>query len=274
MVIEGGYTKDLTLKNIPEAFNGWKVYCKFSNDSGSSKTEKATVTVATDIATLLPKVTKSPTGETVQPGGAATFVARHDGAYWAEWHFVSPDGRDITYNDAKEVFPSLTITGGDQGTLKLGNIPAELNGWKVYCKFSNNAGAVNTDTAAITVQGQTQTAAAQTNTAAPAFEGRWVEPNAGRCQLTFTYAGEGSVRANVVWSGSAYERACWDMTASAYKDMMVYDSGHAWTETWSDDSHYTVSNESYNASGSFYFVNGRLVWYNDQTGEEVTMVPG
>ena len=64
------------------------------------------------------------------------------------------------------------------------------------------------------------------------------------------------------------------MTANAYKDMMVYDNGHAWTETYTDDSHYTVSNESYAASGSFYFANGRLIWYNDQTGEEVALVPG
>ena len=170
----------------------------------------------------------------------------------------------------------MTITGGDTGVLKLANIPAEMNGWKVYCAYKNNAGTVNTGAATVTVQGQTTAnVGGQTATAsAQSFEGRWVEPNAGRCQLTFTYAGEGSVKANIVWSGSAYERACWDMTANAYKDMMVYQNGHAWTETWSDDSHYTVSNETNSASGSFYFANGQLVWYNEQTGEEVKLVPG
>jgi hypothetical protein len=278
MVIDGGYTKDLTLKSIPAEFNGWRVYCKFSNDSGSTNTEKATVTVATDVASIMPKVTKSPTDETVKPGGAATFVAKHEGAVWAEWHFADPAGtRDLTYADVNTqgIFPGLSITGGDTGVLKLANIPAEMNGWKVYCAYKNNAGTVNTGAATITVQGdgQTQAAAAPANTAPLAFEGRWVEPTAGRCQLNFTYAGEGSVRAEVVWSDSAAVRSCWDMTASAHKDMMVYDSGHVWTETWSDDSHYTVSNESYAASGSFYFADGKLVWYNDQTGQEVKMVP-
>ena len=113
MVIDGGASKDLTLKNIPQEMNGWKVYCRFSNDSGSTKTEMATVTVATDAATLLPKVTKSPTGETVKPGGAATFVAKHEGAIWAEWHFADPAGtRDLTYVDVNTqgTFPGLTIS--------------------------------------------------------------------------------------------------------------------------------------------------------------------
>ena len=158
-----GYTNNLRLKNIPEALNGWKVYCRLSNDSGAVKTEQATITVmGTDaVATGAgsPKVTKSPTGETVKAGGAATFVANYENAIWAEWHFVSPDDtRDLLYSAAKTEFPTLTITGGDQRILKLSNIPDTLNGWKVYCTFRNNIGATNTAQAAITIQGQTAAA--------------------------------------------------------------------------------------------------------------------
>ena len=98
-------------------------------------------------------VTKSPTGETVAAGGTAWFVAKYEDAIWAVWHFVSPDGtRDLAYTDAAAVFQGLKITGGDQSTMQLQNIPAELNGWKVYCAFRNNTGTTNTDAAAITVQ--------------------------------------------------------------------------------------------------------------------------
>ena len=104
-------------------------------------------------ASNLPVITKSPTDEKVPIGGKCQFVTRYENATWAEWHFVSPDGtRDLAYTDAAAVFQGLKITGGDQSTMQLQNIPAELNGWKVYCAFRNNTGTTNTDAAAITVQ--------------------------------------------------------------------------------------------------------------------------
>ena len=157
MKVINGYTKDLTLDIVPETLNGWKVYCRFSNDAGSVNTEQALIAVtgtAANTAAAVPKVTKSPTNETVEPGGSAWFVAKHEGAVWAVWHFVSPDGnRDLTYEDAAKEFTSLQIIGGDVGTLQLKNIPAEMNGWKLYCAYRNNNGTVNTDSAIITVQG-------------------------------------------------------------------------------------------------------------------------
>ena len=153
MEILGGDTSTMQLKNIPQSLNNWRVYCRFSNRSGSVDTSKAllTVTTSTDGA---PKVTKSPTDETVQLGGSASFVARHDGAIWAVWHFVSPDGtQDLTYRDAVAQFAGLKIVGGDRPTMQLGGIPADLNGWRVYCAFSNNIGTTNTAAARILISG-------------------------------------------------------------------------------------------------------------------------
>ena len=79
---------------------------------------------------------------------------------------MSPDGnRDLTYEDAAKEFTSLQIIGGDVSTMQLKNIPAEMNGWKVYCAYRNNNGTVNTDSALITVTGA---AAAATGTTAGA----------------------------------------------------------------------------------------------------------
>jgi hypothetical protein len=173
------------------------------------------------------------------------------------------------------IFPGLTITGGDTGVLKLANIPAEMNGWKVYCAYKNNAGTVNTDAAVITVQGEgTAQAAAAPVQQRAGFEGRWAEPNSGRCQMNFTYAGEGKQKVNIVWSGSASERACWEMTANVTgRDLMSYSDGHYWEETWSDDSHYTVANEKTNGTGSFFIQDGKLHWHDDARGEDVVLVP-
>ena len=100
----------------------------------------------------VPKITKSPTGETVDAGGSALFIAKSDDATRAIWHFVNPDfSQDIEYTEAAQVFDGLEIIDGDTGSLALRNIPESLNGWSVYCHFSNAAGSADTDRAGITV---------------------------------------------------------------------------------------------------------------------------
>ncbi len=281
MKIKNGYTKDLMLESVPEMLNGWKVYCRFRNDAGSVNTESALITVqqgaggsSAQTNPNLPRITKNPTGETVAVNGECQFITRYENAKWAEWHFVSPDGaRDLSYKDAQTEFPTLKILHGDTKDLTLKSIPETLHGWKVYCRFSNDAGSVNSDSALITIQGKSQ------GSTAPAvkregFEGRWAEEIAGRCQAEFTYRGEGSMNVSISWSSSAWQRSRWTMTADVYKnDIMVYNDGHYWVETYTDDSHYTTSDESFGGTGSFYLQDGKLHWVNDQTQEEVVLVP-
>ena len=85
-----------------------------------------------------PTITKSPTDETVDEGGSCSFIGGHKNAIWAVWHFVSPDGKtDYRYEKAVEEFKPVVIEGGDISHLKLKNIPYSLNGWRVYCEYSN-----------------------------------------------------------------------------------------------------------------------------------------
>ena len=92
--------------------------------------------------------------------------------------------------------------------------------------------------------------------------------------MSLDYWGEGSGRASITWSGSASERRCWDLVASIYRDdIMTYSNGHSWVEKWSDDNNYTVSEETYAASGSFSLRDGKLYWHNDQTGADTVFIP-
>ena len=84
----------------------------------------------------------------------------------------------------------------------------------------------------------------------------------------------GSAISTITWSNSAFERACWKMTANVYRnDIMIYEDGHYWVETYSDDSSYTVSGETFGGTGSFWIEGNKLHWYNDQTHEETVLVP-
>ena len=202
--IINGYAKDMTLDSIPEALSGWRVYCLFSNDYGSVKSGSALITVrsaggavvpaqgqsqapatittpapaGTQYASNLPVITKSPTDETVAPGGKCQFVTRYSNAIYAEWHFVSPDGAsDLNYVEAEKRFPPLKITNGYAKDMTLENIPEALNGWRVYCLFTNGYGSARTDSARITVTngavpGGAATIIAPTQTQTPAGVGQ------------------------------------------------------------------------------------------------------
>ena len=113
-----------------------------------------------------PVITKDPTDETVPVGGSCWFVANHKGAQLARWHFVSPDGTDLQYDDAAAKFPTLVIHNGQYDSMKLSNIPAELNGYRFYCRFSNNNGSIDSKSALLTVETPQGGAAAGTQTTA------------------------------------------------------------------------------------------------------------
>ncbi len=277
MKIVNGYAKDMTLENIPEALNGWKVYCRFSNNSGSVNTDKASITVTGGTAgggttggttAGLPKVTKSPTGETVNAGGNAWFVAKYQDAIWAVWHFVSPDGtRDLAYTDAAAVFQGLKIIGGDQSTMQLQNIPTDLNGWKVYCSFRNNVGSVNTDAAMITVSGAPaaqNTAAAQTQPAgtvivaqntSSGYTGTYVEGIAGRGTMEIT--GSPSLyNVHVRWSDSASAYAEWTFSGT-FSDTGILTYNDA-IMTYYDMANNTSRIVFRNGSGTLSYIDSGL----------------
>ena len=270
--IVNGYAKDMTLENIPESLNGWRVYCRFSNDAGSANTERATISVVganTPGGTVagLPKVTKSPTGETVQAGGSAWFVSKYEDAIWAVWHFVSPDGtRDLTYSDAASQFPSLQIIGGDQSTMQLKSIPAELNGWKVYCAFRNNMGTTNTAQAQITVQGSAVAQNVTPNQPAANgtvivvqnnsdYTGTYVESIAGRGTMTIT-GGPSRYNVSVRWSSSASEYAEWTFSG-VFSDTGILSYNDA-VMSIVDASTNTRTIQFQNGSGTLAYIDSGL----------------
>ena len=101
-----------------------------------------------------PVITKNPTGETVEVGGTAQFVARADGATSFVWRIVSADTTNtVTANEAAWYFSGLQVSGQDTERLTLSNIPKSMDGWAVECKFTNAAGSSFTTGAIITVTG-------------------------------------------------------------------------------------------------------------------------
>ena len=94
--------------------------------------------IQTDGAKLLENskaVTKSPTGETVEEGGFAQFVARAANCSGVIWHLSSADGTDLLAQNAQISFPGLEVKGLGSERLVLDNIPAGLDNWNVWAEF-------------------------------------------------------------------------------------------------------------------------------------------
>lgn len=87
-------------------------------------------------------ITKSPTDETVDENGSATFIAKAEFAKSISWIFVSPDAK--TWYDAANTstqFMGLGVDGQGTEILKLTSIPASLDGWRVQCVFTGGDGS-------------------------------------------------------------------------------------------------------------------------------------
>ena len=103
-------------------------------------------------AAKLPTITKNPTGEVVEPGGTAYFVARANGATAIAWVLADAEGvKGYNAKDIAAAHPGTACTGADSEMLCVTGIDASMDGWKVICKFSNADGAVFTESAVITV---------------------------------------------------------------------------------------------------------------------------
>ena len=99
-------------------------------------------------------ITKSPSGEKVEKGGKASFVAHAANATGVSWRLVSSDTVDtINAAAAPEYFEGLVVYGANTDRLTLENIPASMNGWQVMAVFSGNNGPAYTYGARITVNG-------------------------------------------------------------------------------------------------------------------------
>ncbi len=119
---------------------------------GEYKTFTTTVTVNVK-ATSKPVVTKHPGDETVKEKGSCSFIARADGTETYSWHFVSPKGKEYSVSETKKTFTALKVSGSSTEKIKLSSIPVKMDGWKIYCTFTNSAGSTKSDKAILHVTG-------------------------------------------------------------------------------------------------------------------------
>ena len=100
-------------------------------------------------------ISKNPGGETVKEGGSTLFTAAANNYAGVSWKIVSFDGETVlSAEQAPGTFSGLSVKMYKQTSwpyneaIKLENIPASMNGWKVVADFLGNDGNVVSTTGA------------------------------------------------------------------------------------------------------------------------------
>ena len=99
-----------------------------------------------------PTVNKHPGSESVEIGDWTSFVATAGYSDSCRWLFTSPEGKYFNGDELKAKFPAVSVDESGEGKLKIYDIPAELDGWSVICRFNGPGGTTDTKSAKITVK--------------------------------------------------------------------------------------------------------------------------
>ncbi len=102
-----------------------------------------------------PTITKQPTGETVDEGGFAYFVARAENYTEIIWRIVSNDTTNTVQAADAPAYFGCQVYGLGTEQLEIYNIPAEMDGWRVEAMFKGPGGTEYSWGALIRVNGVT-----------------------------------------------------------------------------------------------------------------------
>ena len=114
------------------------------------KSADVTATVKTERVEL--KITKDPTGEILEEGGTAYFVARAENAETMEWEFADTVGVTHTCDDTVRINAGLKVNAVSGDTLQISDVPLSLSGWKCRVVFKRGEVSLPTAYADITVK--------------------------------------------------------------------------------------------------------------------------
>lgn len=105
-----------------------------------------------------PKITKNPSGETVDNGGNAVFVATANDATSITWYLRDASGAyRIPASSIGQYIKGASSSGANTERLVLYGLTENMNGWSVEAEFSNQYGTTTTSSAWIDVLPPTPT---------------------------------------------------------------------------------------------------------------------
>lgn len=116
-----------------------------------------------------PKITKQPEFGKSKTEGTVIIEIKAKSFKGLTWRFVNPDtGEELTAKELSKTFNDMKVKNPNKQKITLEKVPAELNGWEVYCHLTGNGYQVDSDR--LTIDLGTAAEPAAEPTAAPAQE--------------------------------------------------------------------------------------------------------
>ena len=116
-----------------------------------------------------PKITKQPEFGKSKTETTVVIEIKAKSYKGLTWRFVNPDtGEELTAKELAKAFDGIKVKNPNKAKITLEKVPAELNGWEVYCHLSGNGYQVDSDRLTIELGAAAEPAA--TPAATPAAE--------------------------------------------------------------------------------------------------------
>ncbi len=116
-----------------------------------------------------PKITKQPDFGKSKTEDTVVIEIKARSFKGLTWRFVNPDtGDELTANELSKTFKGIKVKNPNKQKVTLEKVPAELNGWEVYCHLSGNGYQVDSERLTIELDYASESTAAPSTEAAPA----------------------------------------------------------------------------------------------------------
>lgn len=109
------------------------------------------IVMTVTISEPAPVVTKDPTGETVVEGESATFIAKANNVRQYIWEIGIADASLEVQDLPDYIGKGIKVSGWNTEKLVIENIPLELNGAYIWCRFVGADGSVTSEAAVLKV---------------------------------------------------------------------------------------------------------------------------
>ena len=101
-----------------------------------------------------PKITKQPEFGKSKSETTVVIEIKAKSYKGLTWRFVNPDtNEEVTAKELSKLFKGLKVKNPNKQKITLENVPAEMNGWQVYCHLTGNGYQVDSDRLTIDIGG-------------------------------------------------------------------------------------------------------------------------
>ena len=128
-----------------------------------------TLGLSTAFAATGPKITQQPEFGKTKSETTVVIEIKAKSYKGLTWRFVNPEtNEEVTAKELSKVFKGIKVKNPNKQKIMLEKVPAEMDGWQVYCHLTGNGYQVDSDRLTITFESEAEPTAAPAPAEEPA----------------------------------------------------------------------------------------------------------